>query len=319
VTAPRIAVVGAGPAGLTCARALLDAGLAPRVFEKSRGIGGRVATRRRDGLQFDHGAQALHLDAEDPLLADAAKAGTVARWPAAAGPEGGAPWVGVPTMKEPFRAMADGLDIAFDAEVTAIARAGTGWRLTTPGGAEVFDRVLLAMPAPQILRALSTDEIALRERLSAVRFEPCYVLLVAFDAAPGWPEVMRAPGGPFAFIQREASKPGRPALPDAWVAQATPDWSRAHLATAPPDADRPAAAEALLAALGDVVGAVPPVRAAMGHRWRFARTETALGQPFAETADGTLLAGGDWALGPDLAHARASGRAMAQAIRDRPG
>ncbi|HIP78813.1 MAG TPA: FAD-binding protein, partial [Kiloniellaceae bacterium] len=44
--APRIAVIGAGLAGLLCARRLQDAGLHPVVFEKSRGLGGRLATRR---------------------------------------------------------------------------------------------------------------------------------------------------------------------------------------------------------------------------------------------------------------------------------
>ena len=54
----RIAVIGSGIAGLACARRLSDAGYAPILFDKGRGIGGRLATRRTpDGRQFDHGAQ----------------------------------------------------------------------------------------------------------------------------------------------------------------------------------------------------------------------------------------------------------------------
>jgi len=53
----RIAVVGAGIAGLACARKLIDAGHAVRVFEKSRGVGGRMATRRTPQGTYDHGAQ----------------------------------------------------------------------------------------------------------------------------------------------------------------------------------------------------------------------------------------------------------------------
>jgi NADPH-dependent 2,4-dienoyl-CoA reductase/sulfur reductase-like enzyme len=53
-----MAVVGAGISGLTCARTLADHGLPVTVFEKSRGVGGRMATRRSDnGAVFDHGAQ----------------------------------------------------------------------------------------------------------------------------------------------------------------------------------------------------------------------------------------------------------------------
>jgi len=55
----RLIVVGAGLSGLAVARTL--ATIAPSIslhmLEKSRGLGGRVATRRRDGVTFDHGAQ----------------------------------------------------------------------------------------------------------------------------------------------------------------------------------------------------------------------------------------------------------------------
>jgi predicted NAD/FAD-dependent oxidoreductase len=53
----RVAVIGAGFAGLACARRLVQAGVQPVLFDKERGIGGRVSTRRADELQFDHFAQ----------------------------------------------------------------------------------------------------------------------------------------------------------------------------------------------------------------------------------------------------------------------
>ena len=52
----RIAIVGAGVAGLTGALALRDAGCEVVVFDKGRGPGGRTATRRAGALSFDHGA-----------------------------------------------------------------------------------------------------------------------------------------------------------------------------------------------------------------------------------------------------------------------
>jgi len=51
-----IIIIGAGIAGLACARPLADAGLHVIIIDKGRGIGGRVATRRADDLRFDHGA-----------------------------------------------------------------------------------------------------------------------------------------------------------------------------------------------------------------------------------------------------------------------
>jgi renalase len=48
--------IGAGVAGLACARRLADAGLHVTVIDKGRGVGGCVATRRAGELLFDHGA-----------------------------------------------------------------------------------------------------------------------------------------------------------------------------------------------------------------------------------------------------------------------
>ncbi|MFO8005299.1 NAD(P)-binding protein [Thioalkalivibrio sp.] len=53
----KIAIIGAGRAGLSAANRLREAGADCTVFEKSRGLGGRMATRRVGSLQFDHGAQ----------------------------------------------------------------------------------------------------------------------------------------------------------------------------------------------------------------------------------------------------------------------
>lgn len=41
-----VAIIGAGMAGLSCARALVQAGVAVELFDKGRGPGGRMSTRR---------------------------------------------------------------------------------------------------------------------------------------------------------------------------------------------------------------------------------------------------------------------------------
>ena len=60
----RAAVIGAGLAGLRVAHRLAEAGAQVRVFEKARGAGGRMSTRRTDFGAFDHGAQ--YFTARDP-------------------------------------------------------------------------------------------------------------------------------------------------------------------------------------------------------------------------------------------------------------
>lgn len=76
-------MIGAGIAGLTCARQLKAKGFRPMVFEKSRGLGGRLSTRRlEDGVSFDHGAQYLtaRSAAFQNFLRQAAEAEVVEHW-----------------------------------------------------------------------------------------------------------------------------------------------------------------------------------------------------------------------------------------------
>src|ERR1700739_4462086 len=62
--AARVAVVGAGVAGLACARVLVERGYRVRVFERHDCPGGRLATRRLEALTFDHGVQ--YFTIQDP-------------------------------------------------------------------------------------------------------------------------------------------------------------------------------------------------------------------------------------------------------------
>lgn len=52
-----IAIIGSGMAGLSAAHALAAAGLNVQLFDKSRGSGGRMASKRSDAGSLDLGAQ----------------------------------------------------------------------------------------------------------------------------------------------------------------------------------------------------------------------------------------------------------------------
>lgn len=298
-SASRIAVIGAGVAGLTCARHLADAGRPVVVFEKSRGLGGRMATRRREGVQFDHGAPSMD-PAEAGLgdwLAEARADGTAADWEDQV--------VGTPGMTALCRSLARGLDIRFGTEISQIPRDGQGWQI----GEETFGGLVLAIPAPQITGLQMDLDAAARATLSEVTFKPVLALMAAFDAPTGWPAFQPDPPAPFALLVRDSAKPGRPGGADCWVAHADDAWSRDNI-----DRDRPEIAEDLLDALARVMGPLPRLRTAMGHRWRYARPVRPLGEPFLRSACGTVWMGGDWALGDRIGHAARSGAAMAAGI-----
>lgn len=107
-----ITIIGAGMAGLACARRLARAGHTPLVLDKGRGIGGRMATRRatlaEGEVSFDHGAQYLTARAPD-FAADLHNLGAAcARWDDGAG---SSRFVGIPGMSGLPRAMARGLAV----------------------------------------------------------------------------------------------------------------------------------------------------------------------------------------------------------------
>ncbi len=56
---PKIAIIGAGLAGLYCCKLLLKNGYEVEVFEKSNRVGGRMKTDKLDGYLLDHGFHVL--------------------------------------------------------------------------------------------------------------------------------------------------------------------------------------------------------------------------------------------------------------------
>lgn len=130
----RVAVVGAGMAGLACAAALHAAGLNVTVFDKGRRAGGRMATRRVDGMalgvhgiSFDHGAS--NANAHDPefaaVLAKMEASGDAAPWPSA----GPGCWSGIPGMSALGRHMERlGVGRVHNLrQATFLTRLSSGW------------------------------------------------------------------------------------------------------------------------------------------------------------------------------------------------
>ncbi len=300
----RIAVIGAGLAGLACATRLAGAGHAVALFDKGRGPGGRMATRRMatpaGEASFDHGAQYFTVrDARfGAAVADWQARGLAAPWPAA-GPQA---WVGTPAMNAPVKHLASRLDVQWSAQVEALSGGAGRWRLHGTGiGDAVFDAAIIAVPAEQAAPLLAPWDAAMAARATATASLPCWTAMAAFaDAVPGAPDCLRE-RGIVGWAARNSAKPGRGG-PESWVIQATPDWSRAHLEEA---AD--AVLRLLLAAFADVPGVpLPDLLAATAHRWRYAASG-ASGEGHLWNPALGLGACGDWLLGPRVECAFLSG------------
>lgn len=305
----KVAVVGAGMAGLSCAQILARAGAEVALFDKGRGPGGRMSSRRiatpAGEAVFDHGAQ--YFTARDPgFVAQVeawAAAGVCAPWPAA----GAGAWVGTPAMNAPIRALASEASVTWACQVEALSASPEGWRLRTAQGEQgAFDRIVLALPAEQTasLAAGHAPEMAAcaRDTVSA----PCWTLMVAVaERLPVEVDVLRDRGA-IGWAARNSAKPGRGGL-ETWVIQASPDWSRAHLEDEADDV-----AGRLVAAFAEATGvSLPPALARAAHRWRYARAGAA-GQGALWRPDLGLGCCGDWLIGPRVECAWLSGRDLAE-------
>jgi renalase len=320
----KVAIIGAGIAGLACARVLSKAGHGVQLFDKGRGPGGRMATRRAQTVMgevsFDHGAQ--YFTARDPafvsLVQNLIKLGAIAPWtgelvrlardgtnkPLADEPV----YVGVSGMNGVLRALAAPLNVQWGTRVAAINKTQSTWRLTSDTGGELgnFDVVVCAVPAEQVAPLLQDHAPELATLATQMTSLPCWTGMFAFDAPLANPfDAMRLEAHDVIdFIAMNHSKPLRTG-PASYVVQARADWSKAHL-----EDSAESVASKLLDGLLAFSDNRPKLIHTTAHRWRFARVEVenALGYGF----DGGNQIGvcGDWLLGPRVEAAWLSGHRL---------
>jgi renalase len=316
-----IAVIGAGIAGLACARELARSDAIVTVFERSRGLGGRLGTHRHGAFIFDHGTQYLTARSRSFLhyLGVAERAGAAARWkPRILEDDRSLPepidewYVGTPGMSAFIRPLARSVDLQSGVAVHELLPSQRGWELQTDAGRidHTFDAIAVAIPAPQALRLLGAHGRAFRN-LVDVKMAPCWTAMMAFDRpVDAGAEARRWSQGPLTWASCDSSKPQHPGGPQCWVVQASPAWSREHL-----EADARDAARALLAAFATALGApLPEPVYLVAHRWRHALVEQPLGLPCLVEEETAAGACGDWCIAPRAEAAYESGRALAHSL-----
>lgn len=318
----QIAIIGAGIAGLAAAQLMQQAGLNPLIFDKARGPGGRVVSKRTEHGSIDLGAQ--YFTAQQSLfrdqVADWINAGVVDEWlitpmvlPERQPARAQRRFVAVPRMTALARHLAEGLSIQQQVHITELTRELTGWVLRDRTGQPVgdFDYVLITAPAPQAQSLLAEPSPALASQAAAVAMKPCWAVGLTlgsptgarFDA--GFPST-----GPLGWVARSGCRPGREALPEQWILHGRAEWSETHIE---------ASEKSVTNALVDAFRALNPgpleVIDTVVHRWRFARAAKPLGQAYLE-GDSGLFCAGDWVSDGRVEGAWQSGRAAALRLID---
>jgi predicted NAD/FAD-dependent oxidoreductase len=327
----RIAIVGAGLSGLSCASMLSALGFDVRMFDKGRGPGGRTSTRRAlvgdVEVGFDHGAQYFTVRDPDFLqrVQEWDRLGVVKRWRgriAVLDPDGSVRsysdkprFVGTPAMSSLCKHLAIGQDLSFGVRVARIESSAGLVTLFDEHGDPLgeFDSAVCTAPPAQTVDLIAEAAPELAFRAASVTMKPCWAVMAAFESSLDAPyDGAFINEGPLSWIARTSSKPYRIAQPDRWVLHGSASWSEQHL-----DGPAERVAEELLATLfrSTRLPARAPVHV-VAHRWRYAIAENPLEEGCLYDERSRIGACGDWADGNRVEGAILSGVAMARRIAE---
>jgi len=180
----QVAVIGAGMAGLACARELQSYGISVDVFEKSRGPSGRMSTRGAQDWSADHGAQ--YFTARDPRFIEEVQswlqAGTVAIWEPKLKVYEAKTWrdshsqdiryVGTPHMNSIGKHLAEGLSIQYERTISQLERRDDQWHLQCSAVQPMklpSYMILSYWPYPHLRQALYLRVLIVEPQISLTR------------------------------------------------------------------------------------------------------------------------------------------------------
>ena len=330
-------VVGAGIAGLACATTLRCHGLSHMVFERSRGVGGRCATRRVSGQPVDHGAAFLHGSDPGFLAAITAVPGATLLdgWPREI--EG----VGPPCAPKAFeplerrlayaegltvlpKHLARGLDVRLETPVVSLSAASGGILVQTESGQPFLTpSVVLAVPPPTAVKLLvplageGREAAAVGALMRMIGSQACLTVLAGYSldtACPSWDIRYPEDSASVQMISHDSAKREAPRFV-VLVVQARPCWSLAHLKT-PEETWSDGLIRETARLVGAWAGRPSWVQA---HRWRFARSDrgSELSRPLSLRMNGggrVIVTGESFAPGGGIEAAWLAGIASARRL-----
>lgn len=322
----KIAIIGAGLSGLTLARLLQDRADIT-VFEKARGVGGRMSTRRALPYFFDHGAQyfTARTKAFQAFLHPLIKAQLVQPWYARYARFDGKQilervnwsdeetrYVGTPSMNSMAKYLAEGLDLNLNTRVTSLIQQDR-WHLYDADGADKgdFDWVVSTIPSPQASQLLP-PEFKYHAKVSATKMQACFALMfgfsndiqLEFDAA-------HVTNSDISWLAVNSHKPDRAHHPTV-IVHSSAAYAQAHIDDNHEDVRQHLCAEASRIVGHDLSSAAHQTV----HGWRYANNATRDPLPVLIDPYLRLAACGDWCLGGRIEGAFTSAHDLANALKE---
>ncbi|TDT41399.1 hypothetical protein DES49_1482 [Halospina denitrificans] len=316
-----IAIIGSGISGLTVGNLVRETGLDPVLFEKARGPGGRVSSKRLSGDFLDMGAQYFTVrKPEFRSFLDRYAAGAIKPWQGRFLHEneqgemepfpGEARWVGASRMSALSRALAQPLTIEAATPVRRAWQRNDQWYLDSDKGQYGPYDALVAATPPAQARALLPTVPEAGKRLREFAMSPCWAVAARFGQDPGLDFEGASLKSPVLdWVARNSSKPGREDYQKHgswWVLHATPSWSTENLEMAPDEVARQ-----LLAAFRNQFAIEAAPVQWVAHCWRYARPATGNEPPGSVSLDDHRLGFcGDWLAGGRVEGAFSSGLSL---------
>ncbi len=308
----KIAVIGAGMAGITAARSLKAAGHRVQVFEKSRGSGGRLASKRSEMGRINLGAQRFTSD--DPLFLAELHMWQQAGWVQQHNNAGKSHWAGMPYMSALTRNLLSEIDTLFACEIHTLSYHSDGWLLHDQHQQRhgPFQQLIVAIPAAQASTLLSSCAPQIAQQAAKIEIQPIWMVALGFKQPLAQPESFELFNN--AVISEVTHTPLSTEQPmHSWTLRSSVKWSIEHL-----EKDHQYVIQALRAAFASLLGRpLPEHDSAFAHRWRYALG--ARQQPAALLSDPQrgLYIAGDWCGDGDVYSAWHSGKQAAQQLLER--
>lgn len=303
----RIAIIGAGMAGLTVANKLKEFADV-EVYEKSKGYGGRMATRYRNDYQFDHGAQFFiaKTPAFKEFLQPYIQQDVVARWDARfvefTGNEvtyrrtwtNEVPhYIATPSMSSLGKAMAKDVCVQLETHVNKIKKIGQEWQLTDRDGKILgsYEWVILAIPAKQVIE-LIPDVYEFSKEVAEKNMTACYSLMLGFKEPLSleWDAALVKDAN-ISWVSNNHSKPGRSSHYSLLI-HSTNDWAEENI-----QLDNKAVIKFLIEETSHVIEQNVSIAEHIDlHRWRYANIQKQYGKKSFVDNTNRLAAIGDWCI-----------------------
>lgn len=247
----KIAIIGAGLSGLTLATRLQNKAEI-EIFEKSRGVGGRMTTRFAEPFYFDHGAQhftAKSAEFED-FLKPLIKENIVKKWNANfveldfnkitnsrswGKTKHTTHFVGSPKMSSICKYLSlnfnENVKINLQTKVTKITNNNGKIAINDDKNevAKIFDFVILTIPPKQALEILPSN-FEYFDEIKKYNMVGCYSLMTAFNKKPpiNWDSAL-VKNSKISWISCDSSKPDRNLENFCFLANSTNEWAENNI------------------------------------------------------------------------------------------